>query len=199
MKIRSIRVGDVVKLSVIHKDSLPNTISSKMGLFYLESIYRSVVKNIKNNIAYVAVEKNQIAGAIVATTDLNLFQLQIKKEMSFKDYLKIIQTILLLNVSPLEIVKRIRSENKLSKNYKKKYATIVILFTDKNYRKMGVATKLVNKTLRFYKKKVTHIYVDTLNANKPAIKLYESLGFKVQKNLDDSVLLLFQNKNAKTN
>lgn len=191
MKIEAIKREHCQKLATLHLKALPDTISSKIGHFYLENIYRAITKDKKNNCAFVALDKREIIGAIAATSNLKLFQSEVLKEFSVKRYLLLLISVLTLKASTLEIFKRIRFEKKLIRNYEKRYATITTLFVNGNFRRRGVGTKLIREILKFYRNRVDNIYVDTLMENESAIKLYESLGFKPQKTIDDSILLTF--------
>lgn len=196
MKIRSINVGDAKELSVLHVRALPDTVSSKVGSHYLKSIYRSIAKNKKNNCSFVAIENRKIVGVIAATKNLKLFQAHAKKDLSPKNYLLILLSMITCRVSPLEILRRIQFENKLVKVYEKSYATITILFVNKEQRKKGVGSELIKKVLDFYRNEVDQIYVDTLLKNKGAIRLYETQGFKVHKIIKDSIILMLSKKNG---
>jgi len=50
---------------------------------------------------------------------------------------------------------------------------------DSNYRKLGIASKLVSKIMELatVKKNVTEFTLEVRAGNRPAIKLYENLGF----------------------
>lgn len=192
MKIAKIRETDINSIAPIHIKALPETVSSKIGVFYLKRVYWTIINNKKNNLAFVASEKGEIIGAVVATTDLKLFGDQFKKGLSFKDFTLIAAAIITFKVTPFEILKRFLFENQLIRNYKKSYVTITVLFVNKNMRGKGIGSALVKKVIKHYKGKVTNIYVDTLLKNKKAINLYQSLGFKTQKEIKDSMLLLYK-------
>lgn len=60
-----------------------------------------------------------------------------------------------------------------------KKAKIEKVYVDKNYRRKGVATKIVKKIITWLKKqKVTDVNTGIFVHNKPSIKLHEKLGFK---------------------
>lgn len=192
MKIAQIRETDINSLASLHVKSLPKTVSSKIGLFYLKRVYWTVVKNKKNNLAFVVSEKGKIVGAVAATTDLKLFGDQFKKGLSLKDFTLIAAAIITFKVTPFEILNRFLFENQLLQNYKKSYVTITVLFVNKKFRGKGIGSALVKKIINQYERKVSNIYVDTLLKNKRAIDFYRSLGFKTQKEIKDSVLLQYK-------
>lgn len=192
MKIAHIKETDINSLASLHVNALPETVSSKIGLFYLKRVYWTVVKNKKNNLAFVASGKGKIVGAVAATTDLKLFGDQFKKGLSLKDFTLIAAAIITFKVTPFEILNRFLFENQLPQNYKKSYVTITVLFVNKKFRGKGIGSALVKKVIKHYKGKVTNIYVDTLLKNKKAIDFYRSLGFRTQKEIKDSVLLQYK-------
>ncbi len=190
MKVEQIKMEQCQKLATLHLKALPDTISSKIGHFYLENIYRAITKDKKNNCTFVALDKEEIIGAIAATSNLKLFQSKVLKEFSAKSYFLLLISVLTLKASPLVILKRISFEKKLVKNYEKKYAAITILYVNGSSRRKGVGTNLIKEIIKFYTNKVDNIYVDTQITNKTAIKLYESLGFKRLKTIEDSILFI---------
>lgn len=192
MKIAPIRETDISSLASLHIKALPETVSSKIGLFYLKRVYWTVVKNKKNNLAFVASEKGKIVGAVAATIDLKLFGDQFKKGLSLKDFTLIAAAIITFKVTPFEILNRFLFENQLLQNYKKSYVTITVLFVNKKFRGKGIGSALVKKIINQYRRKVSNIYVDTLLKNKKAIDFYRSLDFKTQKEIKDSVLLQYK-------
>jgi len=195
MKIKQIGKNDIIKVALLHKKALPQTVSSRLGEFYLRSIYEAAI-NDKNTKAFIAMDKGAIAGAVVATTNLSSFQSQVKSQLFARGYFDILIALLKRVSLIADLAKRISFERKLLREYNGKYATFVILFTVKQFREKGIGTKLVKEVLKQYKNNTKNIYVDTLVENKPAKNLYESLGFKTLKKIDDSCLFLLQKKNV---
>lgn len=188
MIIRKIKKGDIKEVASLHLKCLKNTVSSKLGQFYLEKIYKVFYLD-KNNSAFVAAEKHRIIGAIGITSDLNRFQSQVKGELTIFDYLKISKSILTKRVAISDLIQRVLSERELTKTYKAPYKTIVTLFTDENYRRHGVATQLLKFALIDSEHFSATIYVDTLAENDDAIKLYKRFGFSPVAKIKNSILL----------
>jgi len=186
---------DIETVSQLHIKSLSDTISSKIGSHYLENIYKSATNDKKNTTALVALDKNKIIGVVVATKNLDQLESLIKKNLFIAGYVQIALAFIKGKFPLLGLFKRIRFEKELVRNFKKKYLTFVIIYTVKNHRGKGIATKLVKKVISSIKD-VNYFYVDTISDNQPAIKLYKSLGFKLQKKIEDSLLFLFTKKNA---
>ena len=55
-------------------------------------------------------------------------------------------------------------------------AVIEFVATDKNYRKMGVATSIMNHLFTFFE--CNHFVLEVVNDNTNAIELYKKMGFK---------------------
>lgn len=190
MKISQIKKSDVSKLSLLHIQSLPNTVSSKIGAFYLERIYKVVAQNTKTHFGLKAIENGKIVGAVCSTTNLKRFEEDVKKQLSLKDYLKILLAIISFRITIIDLIRRISFEKSLAGSYNKNYCSIVIFFVNQDFRRKGIGLLLIKEILSFYKGKVDNIYVDTLLSNKTAIKFYRAFGFKEVKNIENSVLLV---------
>ncbi|WP_102029279.1 GNAT family N-acetyltransferase [Salirhabdus sp. Marseille-P4669] len=59
-------------------------------------------------------------------------------------------------------------------------ASIVAMYVDDDYRKNGIGRQLIFKAINTARrlKHVEQLLLQVVSANKPAIKLYESIGFK---------------------
>lgn len=64
-----------------------------------------------------------------------------------------------------------------------KWAHIVSIAVDERYRRRGVGTALLNGAIRNLKDKVDGFYLEVRVSNKPAISLYEKLGFEITKRI----------------
>lgn len=191
MKITRVLPEDSILLATLHIKSLPDTISSKIGPFYLERIYKSIAKNSQTHLLLKAVDDDKIVGAVCATSDLKRFQKDVKRQLSLKDYTKIFFAVISFRITIIDLLRRIRFEESLNKSYNKNYCSIVIFFVNEDFRRKGIGSLLIKRVLSVYQGKVENIYVDTLISNKTAIRFYQSLGFKQVKNIDDSTLMLF--------
>lgn len=89
----------------------------------------------------------------------------------------------LVAVSSLEIIKRLPTPK--MGNINSTIGYICGIYTDKAYRKKGIAKKLVTKTLE-YGKSIGITRFQLSSHNPIAVKMYESLGFKPNK---DSMIL----------
>lgn len=189
MKIHSLTLSDVNYVAKIHTASLPNTISSKIGLKYLENLYQVLLSNPKIHIIYIIKDKNALIGLISATNDLNKTERLLKVSFFPKIYLLIFMAIINGRISLKEIVKRQMFEKKLMNIYKKPYLAILTLFVSEDFRRQGLGKKLV-KLLIENVKSHRNIYVDTLIVNKVAKKFYISCGFKLDNKIFDSYVLV---------
>lgn len=194
MKIRRIKESDIKRVASLHMECLPNTVSSKLGQFYLEKIYKVFAKY-KNNSAFVIVNKNIIIGSVGLTSDLNKFQMQIKQELTLKDYFLITKSITMFRVTFIELIQRILFEHELIKKYTIPYKSIVTLFIEKHYRRQKIATKLLKFIIKNNKNLNARFYVDTLVNNNTAIKFYKKFGFFPIAKIKDSILFLLIKQN----
>lgn len=69
--------------------------------------------------------------------------------------------------------------------YRKRTPCIYTLFVFPEYRKQGIATKLIEKCIEYYEKDCKlgegYVSIDVYGYNKEAIKLYEKFGFVPRK------------------
>lgn len=193
MKIRELKETDIKEIADLHLNCLPDTVSSKLGTFYLEKIYYTFAKS-RHCFSLLAVENGKIIGVIAATTDLDKFQSQTKKKFTLATYLKVAKSIIMQKTSALELIKRILYEKQLVKNYQKPYLTIVALIIHSQHRRQGIASKLLKATIKKNSTKVKYFYVDTLETNQSAQKLYQGLNFKIQAKIKNSILLSLKSR-----
>ena len=76
-----------------------------------------------------------------------------------------------------------------------KYAHIMHIFIDHKYRRKGLATKIIQHLEKLaHEKKIKKITMRVMPKNKPAIKLYEKIGF-VEKSIKNEDLPNSSNNN----
>ena len=69
------------------------------------------------------------------------------------------------------------------------------IFIDHKYRRKGLATKIIQHLEKLaHEKKIKNITMRVMPKNKPAIKLYEKIGF-VEKSIKNEDLLNSSNNN----
>ena len=66
------------------------------------------------------------------------------------------------------------------------------LYVDSNYRNQGIATKLMNETIKQLKDNL--IYLVVLKENEKAFNLYQKLGFVVINNVNNKLLMRYQKR-----
>ena len=82
-----------------------------------------------------------------------------------------------------DIVVATGSYDKITYSDNKKYTTIWNINVDENYRNLGIGKIFMTKLIELLKPKVDIIYLQVKHENNIAIKLYESFGFKIYKNM----------------
>ncbi len=73
--------------------------------------------------------------------------------------------------------------SKLNKLSVKKLGHVISIAVLPEYRRRGIATKLLNKAMRILKEEYScgEVYLEVRVSNNPAIHLYQKLGFKIVK------------------
>ncbi len=189
MKIESIKTSDIKTLARLHKKNLVSP-SSKIGQKYLEKLYNLLLSDPKTHLCLLAIDGNEIVGAISATKDLEKTNKILRRLISFPVLFDILKATILGKVTVGELTKRIFLERKLLKRFPKPYVSILTLFIVQNHQRHGVGSLLVKKMLSELEKNGTNIvYVDTLISNKKAVLFYQSLGFRVVDTVADSLVL----------
>lgn len=173
----------------LHREALPDTVSSKIGTVYLQNLYERLLLVRPLHICLVAEEKGVIIGGITATSDL-------KKTQQFLNPLRLPHLIFLItlsllrgNISITQLLKKLYFEYQLKK-FNPLYPTILTLFVDERHRKKGVGKNLVSKLVKWHKRYGgKYLYVDTENTNLTALSFYKKFGFRIYANLLDSFIL----------
>lgn len=189
MKIESIKTSDIKTLAYLHKKNLVSP-SSKIGQKYLEKLYNLLLSDPKTHLCLLAIDGNEIVGAISATKDLEKTNKILRRLISFPVLLDILKATIHGKVTINELLKRIMFELNILKKFPKPYASILTLFIVQNHQRHGAGSLLVKKVLSELEKNGTNIvYVDTLISNKKALLFYISLGFSEKERIYDSVIL----------
>lgn len=189
MIINDFEIQDIGEVINLHSRTLVGP-SSKIGQAYLKKLYTILLSDPETHISLVATDKGKIVGAITATKDLRKTSKLLGKLISFSTLLSILKAITSGKVTILELVKRLMFERVVLKRYTKPYVSILTLFVDKKYQRVGIGRHLTETLLKKLKKiGVKKVYVDTLTTNNKAHFFYKSLGFVEKETIFDSKVL----------
>ncbi len=189
MIINDFEIQDIGEVANLHYRTLVSP-SSKIGEAYLRKLYAILLSEPKTHICLVAREKKEIVGAIAVTLDLRKTNKLLVKLFSFSTLLSILKAIFLGKVTIFELIKRFIFERVVIKRFPKPYVSILTLFVDKKYQRLGIGRRLTDTMLKKLKKiGVKKVYVDTLTTNFKAHLFYKSLGFAEKETIIDSKVL----------
>jgi len=160
-------------------------IMEKIGKIFVEGFYDDALKYLSKDTEklgkifscllipdyfYVAVIDNEIAG-IASCVKKGQYCLKYDRKV-FVKYLGILKGILAGFFSKLMFTNYLDFPLEINEET----AIIEFVVTDKNFRKMGVASSIFNQLFEI--PEYRHYVLEVIDANTPAIELYTKLGFK---------------------
>jgi ribosomal protein S18 acetylase RimI-like enzyme len=173
--IKKMNYEDLVAVSAIHVNSLPNDYLSILGEDFLNRyFYHDLFK--EANVALVSVDNGTITGYIFCISNKNFLRKFIIRNLSAftKTTLSNLLNISFLKYSFIVIMLMLFGCNK---SYGAELSYIAI--SDK-YRGNGIGTKLVKVSLiKLQELNIDTIMVKTLSKTIEVVEFYKSLGFKV--------------------
>lgn len=189
MIINNFEIRDIDIVADLHKETLVSP-NAKIGEAYLRKIYSLLLSDPATHVCLVSREKGKITGSITATKDLGKTNMLLGKLISFSTLLHILKAILFGKVTLIELIRRFIFERTIFKRYPKPYVSILTLFVDNKYQRLGIGRLLTEIMLKKLKKMgVKKVYVDTLITNNKAFLFYKSLGFTEKETIIDSIML----------
>ena len=183
--LRKVNCKDLVDLSTLHLESLPDDYLSLLGRNFLQNIYYpNLLKS--SNVALVSIANNKITGFIFFNDNDSFFKdlvinncLIILKyalhkctNLSFIRYSFIV--LMLLLFSPKQF----------------QGAELCYMAVSIDYRKVGIGEQLVKQGLfKLHELGVKNVWVKTLKSTNETIKFYKTLGFDIVCERFDRVFL----------
>lgn len=169
--------SDVEQLAKIHFTELKSDFLPSLGIKFLVSLYREILKS-KDNTVLVFKEENEVKGFIVGSKN---FEKSFKKILrnNFLDFIFILFPEVVKN--PLILKKIFETVLYTKKQGEKlpKSELVVIAVSEKSHRK-GLGSKLVIALEKdFIKKRIRNYIVSVNKKNIIANHFYKSLGFKL--------------------
>lgn len=183
MKIEILSQNDCRDAALLHKNALPDTVSSRIGVAYLVRLYETVANSPGIHLGYVMKEKGRVIGVITVSHDLK------KSQHLMKHSLFPLDIILAIIQQPIVFMKHLVTQRMLLLNIRSPYVTILTICVDPAYRRKGIGKMLVKTVFRVLaKERIAGIFVDTGVSNITAQTFYKALGFRpVRKILDATV------------
>ena len=176
----------MITMEIKKANSLNDDIRETIGEIFVDAFFDSALKYISKNKEhlikifapmfvlehfYVAVVESKIAG-IIACNDRNNSCVNIKKNIIVK-YIGKFKGFFIYH-----IIKNSFSNysKKFKINTNEKTAVIEILATNSKFRRMGIASSLMDYVIAF--PDFNHYVLEVIDINKNAIELYKKYGFK---------------------
>ncbi len=192
MTIKPLTKKDVSSIVRLHRENLPQTHSSKLGIVYLTQLYSTVAATSDIHIGYVAYDNKHVIGVITATLDLQKSQQKMTKSFTASTYLLVLTAILKGKLSPWGLVRQIWFEFRVTRIFPTPYSTVLTLFVVASYRRKGIGKQLVNKVIGTIKEyQYPSLFVDTQVQNEKALYFYQALGFTRRTYITDAVVLSY--------
>lgn len=180
---------DLEQVVMLHKQTLPLTVSSKIGRLYLTNLYKKLLSFNNVHLCLVACEDKKIVGVITATKDLKYTQELFSPFRSFHLMPIIIIGLLRGKITIGELFRRISFESKLITKFNSPYATILTFFVKLGNQNQGVGKYLLTKCIDYFRiNRTKEIFVDTLKKTPTSHFFYEKCGFKKLVQIDDALI-----------
>ena len=130
-----------------------------------------------------------IVGVISATQDLKNTKTDAACIFSPHVLFNIASAIVKQRISITELLDRIVTERQILQIFSTPYPTILTFFVDKSHQRQGVGTQLLRALLTKLPKNVP-VFVDTEISNVNATRWYQARGFRKQKIINRSIVLM---------
>lgn len=188
MDIRPLIAENVKEAAKLHFKTLPD-ISSKLGLPYVEKMYKLILADLNTHFGWGVWENKELIGLVIVSRNMSLTHKLFHKLLSPKTFLNLFFHVIAFRISVLIIIRRVLFERKLDKIIGKSYCCLGSLCVSKKYQRIGLGTKLMSRVFQHLRKiKIDRLYVYTRDDNEQAIAFYKKQGFKVFTSFHGSVV-----------
>lgn len=190
MNIALLTFEDIDMAAELHRASLPDTQSSRMGKSYVTFLYRVLLKH-KNLHMLLTVKKNEkIIGVISITRDLKATQRIMSQSLIPSGLPMIISNLFSGRISLQDLVEKMKFERAFISEFPSPISCILTLFVEKTVQQSGLGKALVEAGEDFLRKhNVSELFVDTQQINSGALAFYNKVGFKKRSDIFDSTVL----------
>ena len=186
LNIRDAVIEDVARIARIHKETIPNSINSLMGLQRLIDLYTSLIDDESSQLL-VAVKSNDVIGFISGTPEFGKVVKGAKSSITSNQIIR-----LLCNMNPVKIVFAfidwLMINNQLKKMNNFYYFSTWGMLPNSP---LGAATAIFRELCKHAKNHGSDsIVVNLPKDNSRLVEMYKKLGFlEIQRTLSEVVLI----------
>jgi ribosomal protein S18 acetylase RimI-like enzyme len=177
VEFKDLQVAHAGRVAALHTQCISTGFISSMGIDFVTSLYDAIVKS-KSSLGVVAVRNEKVIGFVAFTTNLNKLYKSIIRRKGLKFAL-----LLAGNVLSLRRIKKIFETLSYPARIKKMNlpsAELLSIAVAPEERRKGLASQLIEKGLRLYRKTgVDKVKVLIGADNKAGNKLYLKSGFEL--------------------
>ena len=177
MEFKDLQAAHAGQVAALHIQCISTGFISSMGIDFVTSLYDAIVKS-KSSLGVVAVKNGKVIGFVAFTTNLNKLYKSIIRRKGLKFAL-----LLAGNVLSLRRIKKIFETLSYPARIKKMNlpsAELLSIAVAPEERRKGLASQLIEKGLRLYRKTgVDKVKVLIGADNKAGNKLYLKSGFEL--------------------
>ena len=177
MEFKDLQAAHAGQVAALHIQCISTGFISSMGIDFVTSLYDAIVKS-KSSLGVVAVKNGKVIGFVAFTTNLNKLYKSIIRRKGLKFAL-----LLAGNVLSLRRIKKIFETLSYPARIKKMNlpsAELLSIAVAPEERRKGLASQLIEKGLRLYRKSgVDKVKVLIGADNKAGNKLYLKSGFEL--------------------
>jgi len=177
VEFKDLQAAHAGQVAALHIQCISTGFISSMGIDFVTSLYDAIVKS-KSSLGVVAVKNEKVIGFVAFTTNLNKLYKSIIRRKGLKFAL-----LLAGNVLSLRRIKKIFETLSYPARIKKMNlpsAELLSIAVAPEERRKGLASQLIEKGLRLYRKSgVDKVKVLIGADNKAGNKLYLKSGFEL--------------------
>jgi ribosomal protein S18 acetylase RimI-like enzyme len=190
IRIKPMLLSNIHEVSMLHCACIQDTVPTKLGPVFLDSIYRSLLSDVNVSCLVATTSNNKIIGVITATSDLKqTLALQQHQIIQISLVVQILKYIISGKIHIMDILKRTRFESFLTHIAQRPYATILTLFVDSKYREKGIGRLLIQSIQKKLKNAIQELHVDTRINDKKIISFYQKNGFTPVSQNDEYIIM----------
>ena len=184
--IRNADIEDVTRIAIIHKETIPNSINSLMGLQRLMGLYMALIEDESSQLL-VAVSSNDVIGFISGTSEFGKVLKGAKNSITTHQIIRLLRNMNLAKIV-LAIVDWLLINRQLKKMKNFYYFSKWGMLPNSP---LGAATAIFKELIKHAKNHGSDsIVVNLPKNNGRLVNMYEKLGFvEIQRTISEVVLV----------